>query len=271
MSWPAPTGDPVGPDRGAPGPVPQPGAGWTPQAGVSAAPAYPAAPAAAWPAAPVGYPTDPTRPAEHTLTPVGAGPIQTLPPGALVGPRLAPLNQRTGQPARPWTIWASSVLLFCGAVAVVVGLLLAMWRMANPWIGIGSGLYAPNDQFNEATWLTAQFPAPPASGMRVLFAILCCVIAVLVAGVASVIAYYAFAGFGWTRTGGLVAFGFSLLALLLTPIASISIGFAALAAVPLWLPTSGRFFRRWQQLRHPQPSYSAPIDQVFYGPLPRYR
>ena len=65
------------------------------------------------------------------------------------------------------------------------------------------------DRYNEATWLTAQFPSEPATGWRVFFAILCCLIAVLVAGAASVVGYYAFAGYRWTRIGALVALGVS--------------------------------------------------------------
>lgn len=317
MSWPAPTGDPVGPTRGVPGspapsfgapqqPVPQyPRSGPAPSAGVSPSPAN------GWPAAPEQSPSaygapgvspDPTggRPAPDqpanaygapgvptgggTVSPSGEagragaeidlpthGGIQTVGPEASGTARLAPLHERTGQPVRPWTVWTSAILLFGGAAAVIVGLLLAMWQMATPWLEVDPGVFAGNDQFNSATWLTAQFPSEPASGMRVLFAILCCLIAVLVAGTAGVAGYYAFAGYRWTRIGGLVAFGVSLLSLLLNPTAAISIGFVALGAAPLWLPATTRFFARWQLIRHPQTAYSAPINQVCYGPLPRYR
>lgn len=181
------------------------------------------------------------------------------------------MSDRTGQPVRPWTIWVSAVLLFGGAIAVTVGLLIAMWQMASPWQQAEPGRWTKLDRFNEATWLSAQFPSEPASGMRVLFAVLCCLIAVLVAGAASVAGYYAFAGYRWTRIGTLVALGVSLLSLLLTPIASISIALVAVGAAPLWLPASSRYFARWQLIRNPRIAYSEPIDQVFYGPLPRYR
>jgi hypothetical protein len=317
MSWPAPTGEPVGPGRG-PSPVPASGTSQpdgTPQQTGGAAP-YPApghppaassgtqswaAPSAgtpSWPApaaggqswpAPSGTPTSAPAPAaDPRVAPVpGTGPggpppgtavappahgeIQILGPPASDGARLAPLDERTGQPVRPWTVWVSAVLMFGGAATVVAGLLLAMWQMASPWQEVGPGVFTQEDKFNTATWLTAQFPSPPASGMRVLFAIVCCLIAVLVAGTATVAGYYAFAGYRWTRIGGLVAVGVSLLALLLTPIASISIGLIALGAAPLWLPATSRFFARWWLLRHPQVAYSEPIDQVFYGPLARYR
>lgn len=242
MSWPAPTGEPVNPPTGEPvNPTPA-------TTGTAAAQA-----------------------ATLERTGAASGAIDTLAPPAPDAGGLAPLSVRTGQPVRPWTVWSSAALLFGGAIVVIVGLLLAMWEMASPWQQVSEDEWTKVDRFNEATWLTAQFPSEPASGMRVLFAIVCCLIAVLVAGFASVIGYYAFAGYRWTRIGGLAALGVSLLALLITPIAAVSIGCVALGAAPLWLPATRRFFARWQLIRHPQLAYSEPIDQVFYGPLPRYR
>lgn len=249
--WPAP-GTPT--DRPAPGPT-----GWPP----------PGAPTASPPPAAPPRPSDGTRPG--AVERPAQGEIETLAPEASAAKRLAPLHARTGQPVRPWTIWSSAVLLFGGAVAVTVGLLLVMWQMASPWQRVSAEEWTKIDKFNEATWLTAQFPSEPASALRVLFAVLCCLIAVLVAGAASVVGYYAFAGYRWTRIGALVALGVSLLSLLLTPIAAIAIGLVGLGAAPLWLPASNRFFARWQVIRNPRIAYSEPIDHVFYGPLPRYR
>ena len=262
MSWPAPTGEPIRPATG--------GAGTPPMADPGGQGADRAPIGHTWPAAASSHqPPAPTLPlpvpGSHT-----SGDIQTLTAQPLTPPTLAPLSERSGQPVRPWTIWTSATLLFAGAIAVTVGLLLAMWAMASPYQREGDG-WTKVDRYNEATWLTAQFPSEPATGWRVFFAILCCVIAVLVAGAASVVGYYAFAGYRWTRIGALVALGISLLSLLLTPIAAISIGLVALGSIPLWLPASRRFFARWQVIRHPQIAYSEPIENVFYGPLPRYR
>ena len=223
----------------------------------------PAAPAPSWPAASA----QPQTVTAHAP----AGDIQTLTPPSPAASGLARISERTGQPVRPWTIWTSAALMFGAAIAVGVGLLMAMWVMASPWQQVGDNEWTKIDKFNEATWLTSQFPSEPASPWRVFFAILCCAIAVLVAAAATVVGYYAFAGYGWTRVGALVAAGVSLLSLLLTPIAAISIGCVALGAAPLWLPASARFFARWHLIRHPQIAYSEPIEQVFYGPLPRYR
>ena len=280
MSWPAPTGEPVNPNRGPSGtPAPFPDSYPTqPQMpGAGTAPAF--APNQVAPAPATAPANVPGAPSEATSGPVAGGQVAPSQPGHIdtLAPlpaqpsRLAPLSARTGQPVRPWTVWLSAALLFGGAIVVIVGLLLAMWEMASPWQQVGENEWNKVDKFNEATWLTAQFPSEPASGMRVFFAIACCLLAVLVAGSASAIGYYAFAGYRWTRIGALVALGVSLLSLSLTPIAAISIGFVALGAAPLWLPATSRFFARWQLVRHPQISYSEPIDQVFYGPLPRYR
>ncbi|MFT3970712.1 MAG: hypothetical protein QM695_10650 [Micropruina sp.] len=297
MSWPAPTGEPVQPPRGPAGapdgypaqpPAPT-GAPTHVSGGYPTAPYPPAGRAPDTHAAPLQAPATtapasglPSGPGAAT-PPESAGPpgaaveaapsaqIDTLAPLTTESTGLAPLNPKTGQPTRPWTVWTSAVLLFGGAIVVIVGLLQAMWAMASPWQQVSDDEWTKVDRFNEATWLTAQFPSEPASGMRVLFAVVCCLIAVLVAGFASVIGYYAFAGYRWTRIGSLVALGVSLLALMLTPLTSASIGLAALGAAPLWLPATRRFFARWQLIRHPQIVYSEPIDQVFYGPLPRYR
>lgn len=198
------------------------------------------------------------------------GGIQTLAAPPITAPSLAPLSERSGQPVRPWTIWVSAALMFGAAITVTIGLLMAMWTMASPWQRVNDEDWTKVDRFNEATWLTGWFPSEPATGWRVFFAILCCVIAVLVAATAAVIGYYAFAGYRWTRIGALVALGVSLLSLLLTPIAAISIGCVALGAAPLWLPASQRYFARWYVVRHPQIAYTEPIENVFYGPLPRY-
>ena len=297
MSWPAPTGDPVGPTRGVPD-APPPSFGAPPlgsQYGVSTSStgAGPGVSTSSTSGSSTGGGPGVSSSGVSTSStsggstggssivggpgasvgdgPSGHGGIQVLGPETSEAARLAPLRAKTGQPVRPWTVWASAVLLFGGAATVIVGLLLAMWQMATPWLEVGPGVFAGNDRFNSATWLTGQFPSEPATAMRVVFAILCCVIAVLVAGTAAVVGYCAFAGYRWTRIGGLVALGVSLLSLLLTPVAAASIGLVALGAAPLWLPATTRFFARWQLIRHPLAAYSPPIDQVFYGPLPRYR
>lgn len=283
MSWPAPTGEPIRPDGGGPSAVPggqlhgQP-LGTQPQSTQPgparlSPPQSMLPPTAVQPAQTMPMPAQPPVPGQGGTgsAPVSPGAIATVQVADATSSGLARMNDRTGQPVRPWTIWVSAALMFGGAITVTVALLVAMWAMASPWVEVGDNEWTKVDKFNEATWLTAQFPSEPASTWRVFFAIVCCVIAVLVAGVASVIGYYAFAGYRWTRIGALVAVAVSLLSLLLSPMAAISIAFVALAAGPLWLPATKRFFARWHLTRHPQIAYAEPLEQVFYGPLPRYR
>ena len=60
-----------------------------------------------------------TPPAEQPTGAVasaaGPGHIDTLSAPAVTPPGLAKLSEKTGQPVRPWTIWASAVLMFGGA------------------------------------------------------------------------------------------------------------------------------------------------------------
>jgi hypothetical protein len=250
MSWPAPTGEPVRP-AGAPS---------------SAPPPADAVPTVVPPSTGAGVaPTTLVGGVEPAPT------VASLPALPTTGAALAPLHARTGQPVRPWSIWAAAVLLFVGATVVAVGLFQAMWAMASPWVRVNAQEWTKIDKFNEATWLTATFPTEPAAGLRVLFAVLCCLVTVLVAGTAATVGYHAFAGYRWTRIGGLVAVVVGLLALLLNPVAAWSIAPIALGAGLLWLPTNRPFFARWSAMRHPEPRYSAPVENVLYGPLPRFR
>lgn len=253
MSWSAPTGEPNRPNPG----------------GEGSTVAAPAPPGPGDQRPPTGQPAPLTAPAQSLQPTRPTTAIQTLDPVDTT-PKLAPINSKTGQPVRPWTIWASAGLLFAAAAPVTVGLLMAMWMMANPWLPAEGG-WLDNDQFNQSTWLTGWFPTEEAEWRRVLFAILLTMATVLVAGVATVIGYYAFAGYSWTKFGALVALGVSLLTLLLNPVATISIALVALGAIPLWLAPTKRFFARWQAVRNPQVLYSEPVENVFYGPLPRYR
>ena len=272
MSWPAPTGEPIRPQSGGPNPPPVTHADYRGPAPEPMPQTFPPAPAQ--------QPTPPQHADPSTATAVlppssatdvVPGEIQTLAARPAQPPTLAPLSARNGQPVRPWTIWVAAGLLFSAAAAVTIGLLIAMWTMASPFQQVGPQEWTKDDRFNQATWLTTWFPSEPATGWRVFFAITCCVIAVLVAGTAAVVGYYAFAGYRWTRFGALAALVVSLLSLLLNLVAAISIALVALAAIPLWLPASTRFFARWHLVRHPQVAYTEPIENVFYGPLPRYR
>lgn len=207
---------------------------------------------------------------EATAGPGSSGVIETLPPAASRPARLTPLSARTGEPVRPWTIWVSALAFLGSAIAAVAGLGLVMWDMASPFIREGDG-YVKDDRFARASWLSSLWVTEPGSGWRVLLAVAVTLIGFLVAATVAVVGFYAFRGYRWTRIGGLVAIGVSLLTLTLNQPAWIAIGLAVLGAAPLWLPATGSYFDRWAQVRAPSVVFGEPVDHVFYGPLPRFR
>lgn len=211
-----------------------------------------------------------TGPQTHPVDHPAAQEIATLPPAPVAPPHVAPVHPRTGSPRRPWSIWLAAVLLFAAAIVTTVALGFIWWDMASPWQETTGGQYTKTDRFASAAWLAGAFTAPQGSWVRVALAIAVTAIVFLIAAVSTVVAYYAFAGYRWTRIGGLVAIAVSLMSLTLTPLAWAAIGCAAVGASALWLPATRRFFDSWLRLRHPEASFSAPVDQVLYGPVRRF-
>lgn len=170
---------------------------------------------------------------------------------------LKPVDPRTGEPRRGWAVRLSALAFFLAAGATGVSIFWVYWDAVL--------------RFAEASWLMGRFATEPGSLGRVLLAIAVTAIAIVVAGVTSVVGYYAYCGYSWTRVGGLVAVAVSCLALLLNPVAWAAPPLAAVGAGLLWLPPVSRFFASWQAVRHPEPVYAPPVSSVQYGPLPRFR
>lgn len=189
----------------------------------------------------------------------------------------APLSSRTGEPTRVWTVWLASVASYLAVGVLAVAVVMIYWRAAV----IGSLTFDQASgewhyqfdasRFTEASWLMAQFETDPGSLERVLLAVAVTVIVLLIAIACAITGYYAYDGRRWTRWSALIALALSGMALMLNPVAIAAIGLAAVAAGALWLPPSGRYFAAWQAVRHRQPVFSEPLEQVHYGPLPRYR
>lgn len=187
-----------------------------------------------------------------------------------------PVSSRTGEPTRVWTIWVASVASYLAIAVVVVATLVIYWNAAV----IGSLTFDEATEqwiyrfdasrFTEASWLMGQFETEPGSAGRVLLAVAVTVIALLVGAGCAITGYYAYDGRRWTRWSALIALGLSATTLMLTPLAALSIGLAALAAAALWLPTSTRYFAAWRAVRHHEPVFSEPPEEIHYGPLPRY-
>lgn len=58
---------------------------------------------------------------------------------------------------------------------------------------------------------------------------------------------------------------------MLNPWAYGGIAAIAVGAGLLWLPASQAFLARWHVRRNPAPPEPTIVDDVYYGPLPRYR
>lgn len=195
------------------------------------------------------------------VDPAGVAVIPAIPPPT----QPHPIDPRTGEPRPPWAVRCAATALFLSAAVTGVAVLLVYWVAAGPELGVEL------DRFGEASVLMGLWHTQPGSVWRVLLAIAVTVVAIVVAGVTSVVGYYSYAGYRWTRLGGLVAFGVSCLALLLNQLAWAALPLAALGAGLLWLPSTDRYFAAWHARRHPEPVYAPPVAAVHYGPLPRYR
>lgn len=170
---------------------------------------------------------------------------------------VVPLSARTGEPTRVWTIWIAATAGFLATAAVGASVVIVYLNAIV--------------NFPRASTLMALIPTEIASLGRVLLAVAVTVIAIAIGTACSITAYYAYDGRRWTRWAGLIALALSASGLLLNLIAVIGIGLAAVMAVMLWLPPSTRYFAAWQAYRRHDPVFSEPFDDVFYGPLPRYR
>lgn len=177
--------------------------------------------------------------------------------GTVVVTRDVTIDPRTGEPRRPWSLWAATALLYAGVAVVLGGLLWAFWQSI--------------DTFEQAAWLHRVTPTEPGSLLRVAMVTGEFAIALVIAAAAIVAAYYGWWGHRWTRWAGLVAVALSCAALVINPLAAWGIAPIVLGAACLWLPPSRAYFARWHVRRHPAPAVATIVDDVFYGPLPRYQ
>lgn len=177
--------------------------------------------------------------------------------GSVVATKDTTVDPRTGEPRRPWPIWAASALLYAGVAVVLGGLLWAFWQSI--------------DTFEQAAWLHRVTPTEPGSLLRVAMVTGEFVVVVLIGAASIIAAHYGWWGHRWSRWAGVVAVVVACAALVINPLASWGILPIALGAAALWLPTSRAFLARWHLRRHPEPPVATIVDDVFYGPLPRYR
>lgn len=185
--------------------------------------------------------------------------IQTLPPIEELL-KSTPLSPRTGEPPRPATVLISAVAAYL-AVAVVVGIYaLHWWQAAHPGTYLTSarliGWVAPDP----GKWLSLTLEGALAAA------------ALLAAGCVGVAGFQAWNGWRWSRWAGLV--GLLLMggwAAITSDWAYIGLGLALVVAVLAWLPPTGTYFKRWDEVRAAgPPAYRRP-ERIHYGRLPRYR
>lgn len=177
---------------------------------------------------------------------------------AVVDAEPSPAHRTSGEPRRPWSIWAAVAAAYTGVATIVFGVLVAFFYSKDV------------AQFAGAAWLNGVVVTEPGSLIRVamvagLFAV------TLSVSAASIIAgYYAWLGYRWTRWASLVAIGVSLLSLLGNLWMVLCIAPIVVSAGMIWLPASKTFFGTWHDRRHPVPAPPQEEHEVFYGPLPRY-
>lgn len=183
-----------------------------------------------------------------------SGEIASLPP---VSPAEGlDLNPRTGEPRRPWSIRLAATASWLAVVAAAAVLLTSYWQAVT--------------DFSTATWLGAQF-AEASVLTRVLVTVAVTASALVTAIGAVITGYYAWTGYRWTQIAGAITAALSLLTLLISPLAWVVIGLSLAADGLLWLRSSAHFFDLWHARRHAEPAFAAPVVEVAYGPLPRYR
>lgn len=168
-----------------------------------------------------------------------------------------PVNPKNGEPKRPASVWIGSIACLL-AVGVTASSLL--WTY---WNEIGN--------FTRAAWLLGRFGEHPDILTQVLLSVGITAIALLVGVSNAITGYYAWAGYDWTRVAGVISGVLSFAVLLFNPIGWAAVPLAVVGAGLLWLPSSRAFFTAWNARRHPGVEFAPPVEQVLYGPLPKYR
>jgi hypothetical protein len=170
---------------------------------------------------------------------------------------VVPVNPRTGQPRRPVSVRIGAVACLLAVVVTTASLLWTYWNAITDFTG--------------AAWVFGQFGRPPGILAEVLLVIGLTLVAVLIGAANAITGYYAASGYDWTRVAGIISGLLSFAVLLFNPVGWAAIPLALLGAGLLWLPSSRAFFSAWTARRHPGVEFAPPVEQVFYGPLPRYR
>ncbi|MCL1838512.1 MAG: hypothetical protein FWG47_04245 [Propionibacteriaceae bacterium] len=160
------------------------------------------------------------------------------------------------EPKRPMLAWVVLLLSFLAIGSLIASVLGAFWLAI--------------DRFQQASWITNLIPTDYGSLWRIPLAAAITVLGLIPSISAAISGYYAFAGYRWARVATCITFILSGMGVLLNIIAFPAIALTALAAVFAWLPPMNRYYAAWYAIRHREPVFADSVNNVYYGPLPRY-
>lgn len=185
--------------------------------------------------------------------------IATLPPLAELKNE-APLSPRTGEPRRPVLLGVLSVLCYLAVAAVALSYGWHWWRAVY------------QDTYPGSAHLTGWLEPEPGKWVSLFLEFVYAGLAGLAGGAAGVVGFHAWNGGRWSRWGALIALALTgLVAGLINLWGLIAVGLVLVAAVMLFLPQLGRYFREWDEVRSREPERYRRPTSVYYGRLPRFR
>lgn len=185
--------------------------------------------------------------------------IATYPP-IEISDESTPVSPRTGEPRRTWPITLATTVSYLGIAALA-------WVYGWHWF---RAAYPEN--YPMSAHLTSWIEPQPGAWLSLTLE---CCYAALVAFSGAVIGltgYHAWLGSPRVRRVGFAALvGPILVTVFINWYGLIPLGLAGLSLGAIWLPSAGRFFAQWQQIRQAKVETYRRPDQVFYGRLPRYQ
>lgn len=207
--------------------------------------------------------TQPEQQQEYLASTGGLGdapsvPIVSLPPiAAEVGGY--PISSRTGEPVRSPLIVAALIAFGASSLVALAGYWWYWWVAINI------------ENFATSAKLIELFDPRPGSGSSVVLVCVMAVIGVVMTAGPAVAGYNAWHGQKWSKVAGLIACGTSLLAYFVVPWSWLTLLFAAIGILLLWLPAVAGYFAAWEQYNNPVIPEIVPPEAVPYGPKERYR
>lgn len=162
------------------------------------------------------------------------------------------LDENTGEPRRGILVALCVGLLVVASAYAFVSYWIYWWRAIHMQTFVESA--------NLITWLEPR----PGSAASIVAVCVLAVVGCLVTAAPAVVGYNAWRGNRWSRLAGIVAFLVTLLGLVISPKLLVASALTALATGLLCLPTTSRYFDRWQAFNEP-PIETFETTAVEYG------